>query len=158
MPSLDEIYKGVISSNQSTPQGVLQQLVGALQRQRGPLVPMSAGGVPLASRDYQNVGVGTSHETGRPIPDPSWFRADGSKKGQGFLGPLKFHDGRTSTELSIGVNIGGRDVEIPALVPTLSKEQIDHLLAGNAPTDGIAEKAIEHAKMRVGQGLSPFAD
>ena len=152
MPSLAEI---IGQPQQPAPIGVLQQFVDSFKRQNGTLVPMSSGGVPLASQDGPVDRFGSPLD--RPIPDPSWFRADGSKKGNGFLGPLKFHDGRTSTELSIGVNIGGRKVEIPALVPTLSKEQIDHLLAGNAPTDGIVEKAIEHARMRTQQGLPVFA-
>jgi hypothetical protein len=88
--------------------------------------------------------------------DPSMYRADGSRKGAGFLGPLKFKDGRTSTELSIGANFDGAQREIPSLVPTLSQDEINHLLGGGAPTPSIVQKAVDHARMRMQQGLPVF--
>ena len=84
-------------------------------------------------------------------------RADGTAKGEGFLGALKRPDGGISTEISIGVNIDGKEVEIPALVPTLTKQEIDHLLADGKPTPAIVEKAVAHARGRIEKGLSPFA-
>lgn len=92
-----------------------------------------------------------------PGTDPSWKRSDGSQKGMGFLGPLKFKDGSTSTELSIGVNLDGTEQEIPSLVPTLNQAEIAHMLGGNAPTDAIVNKAIEHARMRLKAGKPVFA-
>lgn len=89
--------------------------------------------------------------------DASMQRPDGSQKGMGFLGPLKFHDGRTSTELSVGVNINGKETDIPALVPTLSKDEISYLLSGGKPTDSIVIKARQHAEQRIKQGKSVFA-
>ena len=85
-------------------------------------------------------------------------RADGTEKGQGFLGELRRPDGRISTEISIGVNIDGKEREIPTLVPTLSKDEIDYLLAGKEPTKDIVQKAVDHARKRIGEGRSPFAD
>jgi hypothetical protein len=94
----------------------------------------------------------------QPNPnDPSWYRQDGTLKGMGFMGPLKFKDGRTSTELSIGVNLGGKQTEIPSLVPTLSQQEIDHLLSGGRPTPEIVNKAVEHALQRQRAGLPVFA-
>ena len=93
-----------------------------------------------------------------PSFDPSWYRADGSRKGRGFLGPLPTHDGRTATEISIGVGVDGKQMEIPSLVPTLSQEEIKHLLGGGAPTDAIVGKAIDHARMRMRQGLPVFSE
>lgn len=97
-----------------------------------------------------------------PIPtkeaDPSWYRKDGSQKGMGFLGPLKFHDGSTSSELSIGVNMDGKEVEIPSLVPTLLPEEIKHLLGGGKPTPEIVQKAVDHARMRQQANRPVFAD
>lgn len=84
-------------------------------------------------------------------------RADGSNKGKGFLGELKRPDGDVSTEISVGVNIGGREMEIPTLVPTLTKQEVSRLLAGGDPTEAIIQKAVDHARMRIGQGKSPFA-
>jgi uncharacterized membrane protein len=88
------------------------------------------------------------------------LRADGTKKGKGFLGELKRTDNAddVSTEISIGVKIDGKETEIPALVPTLTKKEVDHLLAGGEMTDPIVKKAVEHAKKRIKAGLSPFKE
>ena len=56
------------------------------------------------------------------------LRADGTPKGEGYFGKLKRPDGDVSTELSIGVNLGGKETEIPTLVPTLSEEEKNYLL------------------------------
>jgi predicted transcriptional regulator len=84
-------------------------------------------------------------------------RADGTPKGKGFLGELKRPDGKVSTELSIGVTMDGKETEIPALVPTLTKKEIDSLLSGEKPSKTIIDKAVSHAKERIKQGKSPFA-
>ena len=95
-----------------------------------------------------------------PLPKPyslgDLYRKDGSRKGKGFLGPLLFKDGRTSTELSIGVNFDGKEQEIPTLIPTLHPYEIAHLLQGLAPTEDIVRKAIEHARRRQQQNLPVF--
>jgi hypothetical protein len=88
-------------------------------------------------------------------------RPDGSPKGDGFLGVLKRPDGNVSTEISIGVQIGGKETEIPTLVPSLSQKEIDHMLSGGDLKgeigQSIVRKAVEHAKQRIAQGKSPFA-
>ena len=86
------------------------------------------------------------------------LRADKTQKGNGFFGPLERPDGKISTELSIGVNIDGKDIEIPTLVPTLDQEEIDYLLGGGKPTETIINKAVEHARGRIKSGKSPFAE
>ena len=55
-------------------------------------------------------------------------RQDKTNKGQGFYGAIKRPDGNISTELSVGVNLGGKETEIPLLVPGLSKQQVDYLV------------------------------
>lgn len=85
-------------------------------------------------------------------------RADGTPKGKGYFGELKRPDGNVSTEISIGVQLGGKETEIPALVPTLSRQEVNYLLAGNKPTPEIVQKAVDHAKSRMAEGKSPFAD
>lgn len=92
-----------------------------------------------------------------PAADQGEFRADGSRKGDGFLGPLKTPDGRVSTEISIGVELNGREVQIPTLVPTLTGAEINSLLNGDAPSKAIVDKAVAHAKQRMAVGKSPFA-
>ena len=107
--------------------------------------------------------------------EPSWatslsqvkkpdVRPDGSKKGMGFLGPLPTKDGRVATEMSIGVEIDGKETLIPTLIPTLSKEEREWILGGgdlskvgDPIADAIAGKAVEHAKDRMSKGQSPFA-
>ena len=59
-------------------------------------------------------------------------RLDGSQKGFGWLGELPMKDGRVMTEQSVGVSFGGKDYQIPTIVPTLSSEEIDHLAAGES--------------------------
>lgn len=100
-------------------------------------------------------------------PSPNDVRPDGTMKGLGFLGPLKRPDGRVSTEISVGVGLGGKEMDIPMMVPTLAKHEIDFLL--NTPEDklkdadpsmykSIIDKAVEHAKMRMELGKSVFAE
>lgn len=84
-------------------------------------------------------------------------RKDGSEKGLGFFGVLKRPGGGISTELSIGVNIGGDEVEIPMIVPGLTKSELDYLLEGGGPTRAIVDKAVRNAKRRMSRGISPFA-
>jgi hypothetical protein len=103
----------------------------------------------MAKQDKVDRAVGTDYGYGK--------RADGTNKGKGFLGELKRPDGDVSTEISVGVNIGGKEMEIPTLVPTLTKQEINHLLAGGDPTEAIIQKAVGHAKTRIAQGKSPFA-
>src|SRR3990167_8082297 len=85
-----------------------------------------------------------------------WLRSDGTQKGQGFLGPLQFHDGRTSTEVSVGIPINGTETEVPALVPTLTQPEVDYILKGGslkqnagAVADSIVQKAAAHATKRI---------
>jgi hypothetical protein len=84
-------------------------------------------------------------------------RPDGTPKGRGYFGELKRPDGDMSTELSIGVSINGKETEIPLLVPTLNKREVQRLLRDEKPTEGIIKKAYDHALMRMKQGKSPFA-
>ena len=87
-------------------------------------------------------------------------RTDGTPKGPGWLGTLKTTDGsgKVSTEISVGVNIDGKETLIPTLVPTLTKQEVDHLLAGGKPNDAIVKKAVEHARKQIKNGKSPFKE
>ena len=88
---------------------------------------------------------------------PYGLRPDGTPKGAGYFGELKRPDGDISTELSIGIDFGKGEMEIPMLVPNLNKAEIDHLLKGGEPTPSIIDKAVAHARMRIDNGMSPFA-
>jgi len=83
-------------------------------------------------------------------------REDGTPKGPGWLGELKRPDGAVSTELSIGVNIDGKEIQIPSLVPSLTEQEINSLLSGGEITDAIVKKAVAHAKPLISRGKSPF--
>ncbi len=90
-------------------------------------------------------------------------RADGSAKGDGFLGVRQRPDGTVSSEISVGFKINGKEQDIPLMVPGLTREEMQFLMT--TPTDVIAkklpqsikEKALAHAQKRIAQGLSPFA-
>lgn len=88
------------------------------------------------------------------------LRADGTPKGSGYFGELKMKDksGDVATELSVGIEIDGRETQIPLLVPTLTEREKDYLLQGNKATEQILSKAVEHAYSRLDKGLSPFAE
>lgn len=89
-------------------------------------------------------------------------RPDGTNKGTGFLGELKMKDGsgNVATEMTIGVNLDGKETNIPAIVPTLSQEQLEYLLKGGeiSKRPDIIRTAVAHAKDRIAKGLSPYQD
>lgn len=79
------------------------------------------------------------------------------RKGLGYFGELKRPDKRISTELSMSVNIDGKETEIPSLIPNLTRFEIDYLLAGNKPTEDIIQKAVKYARQRMTEGKDVFA-
>jgi hypothetical protein len=95
-----------------------------------------------------------------PSPSPVDYgtRVDGTKKGTGFLGEIKLPGGEVATEVSVGVNINGKEVEIPTLVPTLSNEQKAFIASGGDPRTrpDIIDVAVDHATKRIAKGMSPF--
>jgi hypothetical protein len=101
-----------------------------------------------APTDY---GYGTRYNMGQP---------GGAPKGLGYLGPLQRPDGGVMSEYSIGVDINGRETEIPSIVPTLSKSQVTQILNskdGDPLPAGVREKAEAYAKQRIAAGKDPFA-
>ena len=96
-----------------------------------------------------------------PVPGNLYgLRNDGTPKGEGYLGMIPMADGqRHMTEMSMGVEYDGKETEIPAIVPTLTPDELDYLKQGGNPlqNESIQRKADEHARMRISQGKSPFA-
>ena len=78
-------------------------------------------------------------------------------KGLGYFGELSRPDGRTSTELSVDVTMDGKNHQFPLLVPTLSLDEINHLLSGKQATPQILDKAIRHYMARGMQAKPAFA-
>jgi len=119
---------------------------------------------PQETRDYIRKNLAQLNGRDSRVvknPDRSQWdkRADGSEKGDGWLGVMRRPDGKVSSELSIGVEINGKEVEIPSMVPTLTKDEIDWLL--NHPPSArmpasIVQKAADFARQRMAQGKSPF--
>ncbi len=98
---------------------------------------------------------------------PEWEkRADGSDKGNGFLGLQKRTDGsgKVSSEISIGTEDvePGKEVEIPTMVPTLTPQETQWLLSHdiskvNEFPKTIMDKAVDFARSRKAAGLPYFA-
>lgn len=84
-------------------------------------------------------------------------RIDGSQKGRGYFGALRTPDGHDATELSFGFEHGGKEHLAPLLVPSLRKQELDHLLGGGVPTDDIYSKAKAFAMWRMLTGKPMFA-
>ena len=99
-----------------------------------------------------------ARELGLVAPADYGNRPDGSKKGRGYFGEIKRPDGAVSTELSVSVEFDGKEQEIPLLVPTLSRSEIDRLIGGERPDDGMVRKAVQHARGRIAAGKNPFAE
>ncbi len=87
-------------------------------------------------------------------------RINGTQKGKGFFGELPYGNKKNeiATELSTSVNVDGKDILIPLLVPTLNREEIDSLLAGGKPSESIYKKAIDFSQKRKAAGKSYFAE
>lgn len=90
-------------------------------------------------------------------------RPDGSPKGAGYYGEVQnpYKPGDYSTELTIGVTVGGKPMEIPVLVPGLTQQELRAVFQSKNPKDipeSVILKAVAHAKARMQQGKSPYAD
>ena len=105
-----------------------------------------------------------NYAVGGEVIDPSMLRSDGSEKSpRGFLGPIKNNvTGGIMTEVSVDLDIGGQRIQVPTLVPTLTKKEIEILsnmkLEGNAKNipRSIIDKAAAYAKERIAQNKNPF--
>lgn len=87
-------------------------------------------------------------------------RPDGTDKGAGFLGVLQRPDGGVMSEYSIGMNINGKEMDVPSLVPTLTKTEVVQILSlkeGEQVSSTITKKAAEFARKRIKEGKSVFA-
>ena len=86
-------------------------------------------------------------------------RADGSPVGRGFIGAIKDTMANMITEYNVMVEIEGEQVEIPTLVPTLSKEQLEALmeLEGGEVPEEIVMVALEWAAQRLDEELDVHA-
>jgi hypothetical protein len=129
----------------------------------GPQVASPApqgGATNTAAADFADLRVkpGSAHSD-----ESKWDkRADGSQKGHGFLGLLRRKDGGVSSEISVGTEINGKETDIPLMVPTLTRAEVEQLL--NNPVGehmkippAVFQKAVAFARTRIATGKSPFA-
>ena len=64
--------------------------------------------------------------------DSGLYRSDGSLKGPGYFGELEMPNGKRLSEVSMYTEVPGYgEVEIPSVVPTLTRKELDWLLEGN---------------------------
>jgi len=101
------------------------------------------------------MATGLKQFNGKEGLAPYGLRNSGDEvKGKGYFGGLPTQSGRTATEISSGNDEG----EYPLIVPTLTKKELNHLLADKKPTDEIYDKAESWANERKKNGKSPFAE
>ncbi len=87
-------------------------------------------------------------------------RPDGSAKGTGWMGEIPRPDGTVMTEVTSGVNIDGKDVNIPLITPRATKDDIEYLKNAdvkgkdfykNMPK-GLMDRAVDHAVKQMKSG------
>ena len=133
--------------------GVLQSEAGTGRAEYAKFVMQTSPTVPEMGRPTEQTGYGV--------------RIDGTKKGAGWQGEIPTADGGVMTEKSIGVQIGGKEVLVPAITPNTTEAQKNYLASGaNLIADSQAGKpiakqiindAVAHATPLIQQGKSPFA-
>jgi len=121
-----------------------------------------------AKNREKNLSVSTNKpvEPAVVLKDKGNMRPDGTAKGTGYLGVLKASDGSDVTEYSMStgdVKVKGKEIDFPTIVPTLTKEEVNLMLTDIIPNnkripDAIVNKAIDHAKKRIKEGKSVFAN
>ena len=147
---------------------VEEGLLEVLQRRQEDRTLMNKGGLlstlkkrRQSYKDGDEVKGGDPESIEGELP-PDMYREDGSiKSSRGFLGPIINNvTGKTMTEVSIGVEIDGKEILIPAMVPTLTPKEIDALKninIGEEPlSKSIIDKATRHAIPRINNNMSPF--
>lgn len=112
--------------------------------------------------DYMAAYREANKEAIDAIPRKDMLRADGStKSAQGYLGAFPDKYGKMMTEQTIGVEIDGKEVQMPAIVPTTTPDEIELLSSGNVNWQSprgqlIQDKAVANYRDRVSRGLSPY--
>jgi len=87
------------------------------------------------------------------------LREDKTQKGLGYFGEIPMTGGPNDfmTELGSQMTEDEGEFHFPLIVPTLTREELDHLASGKEATNEIWKKAQDHAVMRRDQGKDPFA-
>jgi hypothetical protein len=97
-------------------------------------------------------------------PTEDWgLRNDGvTPKGPGWLGVFYTKDGQPVTEYSIGVEINGKKMDIPTLVPSLTAAEIESVVKAaetNSPvSEAVVQKAVAFARNQINKGDPIFKE
>lgn len=121
---------------------------GGQKRDSVPTPPVQQGGAQ---------SMGPTSGAGDARPDYG-NRVDGTKKGQGWLGPLPTADGRVMTEQTAEMDVNGERIAFPLIHPGSTKEEIDMMAKGGRLPRESVKRALDHALERKKQGLSPYKD
>lgn len=107
------------------------------------------------ARNYASGGASLKNIESEEGLAPYGLRHSGEgAKGKGYFGVMPGKRGMV-TELSTEAEGIG---EHPLIVPTLTREELEYLLAGGDPTEPIYQKAYKHAQGRKSKGKGAFAD
>lgn len=87
-------------------------------------------------------------------------RPDGSKKGEGWLGPIPMQDGSggVMTEQTAEMDVNGKRVMFPLIHPGSTKEELNIMATGGKLPRESVIRALDHALERQKQGKSPYKD
>lgn len=80
-------------------------------------------------------------------------RPNGSAKGTGWMGEIQRPDGTVMTEVTTGVNIDGKEVDIPLITPRATKGDLEYLKKADIKgknfykdmPEGLLDRAVDHA-------------
>ena len=162
MPTLEEMYAETKTG------GTLADMYGVKKKP----APKTRG-ITLSQRQQLAAAIPSRMNIPRPTPQAAtqpdygfgsrWDEKTkgytGSPKGLGYFGMIQRLDNPRdrSSELSIGVNIGGKEMEIPSMVPGLTTGEMRQLLSSEKMPQSVIEKATTHAKQRLAAGKSVWA-
>jgi hypothetical protein len=83
--------------------------------------------------------------------------SQGTVKRKGYFGEIPTNNDSMMTEFSSAFEVGGKTVQYPLVVPTLTADELNLLRLTGEATPEIQKKAQEFALNRLSRGLDPFA-
>jgi hypothetical protein len=127
--------------------------------------PQPSNPSPQADKKYMPFAESVEKRLSTPAKKDYGARPDGSKKSKGWVGEIYLENGDVATEFSTqsdAVKVNGKRIDFPTLVPTLTPEELDAMkkvIATNgAIPEGVMQKAIQHARKRLSENKSVFAE
>jgi hypothetical protein len=114
--------------------------------------PLSADSLYGLSTDRNRLGLAPVRylEEGQDI-------SQGTVKRKGYFGEIPTNDGSMMTEFSSAFEVGGKTVQYPLVVPTLTVDELNLLRLTGQATPEINKKAQQFALTRLSRGQDPFA-